>query len=55
MADPDFGVFAIGPQADGQGDAVLFDYFLLDGRDAGGDPCGCVAAPGRATTSTATA
>ena len=31
MADPSFGVFAFGPQADGQGDTVAFDYFLLDG------------------------
>ena len=38
---PDFGVFAFGPQADGQGDTVAFDYFLVDGRDAT-DPCECV-------------
>ena len=28
MASPDFGLFAFGPQADGQGDTVSFDYFL---------------------------
>ena len=44
MANPQFGVFAFGPQAAGQGDTVAFDYFLLDGRDAG-EPCDCV--PGR--------
>ena len=44
MADPQFGVFAFGPQAAGQGDTVAFDYFLLDGRDAG-EPCDCD--PGR--------
>ena len=45
MASPDFGVFAFGPQADGQGDTVAFDYFLLDGQDAGG-PCECVEGAG---------
>jgi len=45
MADPSFGVFAFGPQAAGQGDTVAFDYFLLDGRDAG-EPCDCVAGAG---------
>ena len=40
MAAPDFGVYAFGPQADGQGDTVSFDYFLLDGEDQGG-PCEC--------------
>ncbi len=40
MASPDFGVFAFGPQADGQGDTVSFDYFWLDGQDSGG-PCEC--------------
>ena len=44
--NPQFGVFAFGPQADGQGDTVAFDYFLLDGRDAG-EPCDCVARPRR--------
>jgi cytochrome c len=43
MADPDFGVYAFGPQADGQGDTVSFDYFTLDGPD---DPCVCVPGPG---------
>ena len=33
MASPDFGVFAFGPQAEGQGDTVSFDYFWLDGQD----------------------
>ena len=41
MADPDFGVFAFGPQADGQGDTVSFDYFWLDGQDPPGE-CECV-------------
>jgi cytochrome c len=41
MQDPKFGLFAFGPQADGVGDQVMFDYFLLDGRDAG-EPCECV-------------
>ncbi len=45
MADPDFGVFAFGPQADGQGDDVSFDYFWLDGQDAP-DECECVATGG---------
>src|ERR671914_20936 len=44
MADPNFGVYAFGPQADGQGDTVSFDYFTLDGSDT--DPCECVAGPG---------
>jgi regulation of enolase protein 1 (concanavalin A-like superfamily) len=42
MASPDFGIFAFGPQPDGQGDAVSFDYFLLNGEQPG-DPCECVA------------
>ena len=41
MAAPNFGVFAFGPQADGQGDTVSFDYFTLDGQDQG---CECSAA-----------
>jgi PKD repeat protein len=40
MADPDFGVYAFGPQADGQGDTVSFDYFWLDGQDSPGE-CEC--------------
>ena len=44
MAAPSFGVYAFGPQADGQGDTVSFDYFTLDGAD--GDPCECVPGPG---------
>ena len=44
MADPDFGVYAFGPQGDGQGDTVSFDYFTLDGADS--DPCQCVPGPG---------
>ncbi|HET9736477.1 MAG TPA: ThuA domain-containing protein [Solirubrobacteraceae bacterium] len=45
MASPDFGVFAFGPQAEGQGDTVAFDYFTLDGQDSGG-PCECVEGAG---------
>ena len=45
MADPDFGVFAFGPQADGQGDAVTFDYFWLDGQDPPSE-CECEATGG---------
>jgi cytochrome c len=41
MASPDFGVFAFGPQADGQGDTVSFDYFWLDGQDPPSE-CECV-------------
>ena len=40
MASPSFGLFAFGPQADGQGDTVSFDYFTLDGQDPD-EPCGC--------------
>ena len=29
-------LFAFGPQADGQGDTVSFDYFTLDGKDPAG-------------------
>ncbi len=36
MASPDFGLFAFGPQPDGQGDTVSFDYFLLNGEPPGG-------------------
>ncbi len=39
MAAPSFGLFAFGPQAEGQGDTVSFDYFTLDGQD---DACECV-------------
>jgi len=39
MAAPSFGLFAFGPQADGQNDTVPFDYFLLDGPDP--DQCAC--------------
>ena len=35
----DFGLFAFGPQADGQGDLVPFEYFTLDGEDTG--ECSC--------------
>ena len=45
MADPDFGVFAFGPQAAGQGDAVTFDYFWLDGQDPPSE-CQCEATGG---------
>ena len=41
VAAPDFGVFAFGPQADGQGDTVSFDYFWLDGQDTPSEPCEC--------------
>ena len=41
MASPAFGLFAFGPQADGQGDTVSFDYFTLDGPD---EACECNAA-----------
>jgi cytochrome c len=40
MASPDFGLFAFGPQAEGQGDTVSFDQFLLNGEVPGGE-CGC--------------
>jgi PKD repeat protein len=40
MQSPDFGVFAFGPQAEGQGDTVSFDYFWLNGKDTGGE-CEC--------------
>ena len=33
MADPDFGLFAIAPQAQGDGTLVPFEYFTLDGPD----------------------
>jgi len=39
MATPSFGLFAFGPQADGQGDVVPFEYFTLDGADAPGCEC----------------
>jgi PKD repeat protein len=45
MTSPSFGVFAFGPQADGQGDLVAFDYFLLDGEDPT-EPCGCTGGVG---------
>ena len=38
MTAPAFGLFAFGPQADGQGDTVSFDYFTLDGQDPD-EPC----------------
>ena len=41
MADPDFGLFAIAPQAQGDGTLVPFEYFTLDGPDP--IECGCVA------------
>ena len=41
MAEPDFGLFAFGPQAEGQGDTVSFDQFLLNGEVPGGGDCGC--------------
>ena len=41
MASPSFGLYAFGPQADGQGDTVSFDYFWLNGSDAP-DECECV-------------
>ncbi len=41
MAGPDFGLYAFGPLAAGQGDLVPFDYFTLDGEDTG--ECACVA------------
>ena len=40
MADPDFGLFAIAPQAQGDGTLVPFEYFTLDGADP--IECGCV-------------
>jgi PKD repeat protein len=40
MTSPSFGLFAFGPQADGQGDTVAFDYFTLDGKDPD-QPCQC--------------
>ena len=42
MAAPSFGLFAFGPQAEGQGDTVSFDYFTLDGQDP--SACECDAA-----------
>jgi cytochrome c len=45
MQSPDFGVFAFGPQAAGQGDQVAFDYFQLDGPDPS-EPCECPAGEG---------
>ena len=39
MEDPSFGLYAFGPQADGVGDTVAFDYFLLDGEDPAGCEC----------------
>ena len=47
MAAPDFGLYAFGPQPDGQGDTVSFDYFTLDGQDAPSE-CECVDGPGDA-------
>jgi cytochrome c len=41
MEAPDFGLFAFGPQAEGQGDVVPFEYFTLDGEDAPGGECEC--------------
>ena len=41
MASPQFGIFAFGPQPDGQGDTVSFDYFLLNGEQPGGGGCSC--------------
>ena len=41
MADPDFGLYAIAPQAQGDGTLVPFEYFTLDGPDPA--ECGCVA------------
>jgi PKD repeat protein len=41
VAAPRFGVYAFGPQADGVGDTVSFDYFTLDGQDQG---CPCALA-----------
>ncbi len=46
MQAPDFGLFAFGPQPDGQGDTVSFDHFYLNGKDAGGGECECVATGG---------
>jgi PKD repeat protein/plastocyanin len=40
MSAPQFGLFAFAPQATAVGDQVSFDYFTLDGQDAGGG-CGC--------------
>ena len=40
MAEPDFGLFAIAPQAQGDGTLVPFEYFTLDGPDP--TECGCV-------------
>ena len=40
MAEPDFGLFAIAPQAQGNGTLVPFEYFMLDGPDP--VECGCV-------------
>ena len=45
MTAPSFGVFAFGPQADGQGDTVSFDSFTLDGKDPD-QPCTCTAGSG---------
>jgi cytochrome c len=39
MADPQFGIYAFGPQAAGVGDTVAFDYFLLNGQDP--SQCAC--------------
>jgi PKD repeat protein/plastocyanin len=40
MASPSFGLYAFGPQAEGVGDTVAFDYFTLDGEDPT-EPCEC--------------
>jgi cytochrome c len=45
IAAPSFGLFAFGPQADGQGDTVSFDYFTLDGPDGCEPPPPTNAAP----------
>ena len=45
MTSPSFGLFAFGPQADGQGDTVAFDYFTLDGEDPD-QPCECTGGSG---------
>ena len=45
MTSPAFGLFAFGPQADGQGDTVAFDSFTLDGEDPD-QPCECTGGSG---------
>ena len=51
MASPDFGIFGFGPQAQGQGETVSFDYFQLDGPD----PSNCEQCDGPGDTFTGTA